>query len=78
MATKSAPTLDTVEGFLDEVDEWYGRVRKIRQKLSRMHRGSEAYLNILPDLLVQVDVLKRKAECAAEVLEAFEDSLSED
>jgi len=35
MATKAAPTLETVEHFLDELDEWYGRVRRVRQRLGR-------------------------------------------
>jgi hypothetical protein len=33
MKTKTPPTLETIERLLDEVDEWYGRVRKIRKRL---------------------------------------------
>ncbi len=78
MPIQAVPTLETIEGLFDEVDEWYGRVRKIRQKLNRLRRGSEAYLDLLPDLLVQLDVLKRKAEYAVQKLETFEDSLPDD
>ncbi len=77
MATKATPTLSTIEGLLDEVDEWYGRVSKIRRKLRRLPRGSEAYLNLLPDLWVELDWLKMKAETAAEALDEFEESLPE-
>lgn len=78
MPTKAAPTLSTVERLLDEIDEWYERVRKIRQKLSRLKRGTGAYLDLLPELLVETEVLSRKAQYAAEVLERFEDALPED
>ena len=78
MKTKTAPTLATIERLFDEVDEWYGRVQKIRQKLGRLPRGSEAYLDLLPDLWTEVDVLSRKAQYAAEMLDEFEESLPDD
>ena len=78
MRTQAPPTLETIEGLVDEVHEWHARVHRTRQKLARRKRGSEAYLELLPDLLVELDVLKRKAEYAAELLEAFEESLPED
>jgi len=78
MPTKTPPTLSTVERLFDEVDEWYERVHKIRQRLSRLKRGSEAYLDLLPDLWVEADVLKRKVEYAAHLLDEFEESLPED
>jgi hypothetical protein len=78
MKTKTAPTLATIERLFDEVDEWYGRVQKIRQKLGRLQRGSEAYLDLLPDLWTEADVLSRKAQYAAEMLDEFEESLTDD
>ena len=78
MPTKAAPTLSTVERLFDEIDEWYERVHEIRQKLSRLKRGNGAYLDLLPELLVETEVLSRKAQYAAEVLERFEDALPED
>ena len=75
MATKTAPTLETVERLFDEIDEWYSRVHKIRQKLARLKRGSEAYLDVMPDLWVETDVLKRKVEVAADALNEFEEAL---
>ncbi len=77
MATKTAPSLETVERLLDEVEEWYARVHKIRQKLSRLKRGSEAYLDLLPELWVEADVLKRKVETAADAIEEYQESLPE-
>lgn len=78
MKTKTPPTLEAVERLFDEVDEWYGRVQKIRQELGRLQRGSEAYLDLLPDLWTEVDVLSRKAQYAAEMLDEFEESLPHD
>jgi hypothetical protein len=89
MKTKTAPTLATIERLFDEVDEWYGRLQKIRQKLGRLQRGSEAYLDLLPDLWTEADVLGRsppspsrcrpaKAQYAAEMLDEFEESLTDD
>ncbi len=78
MAVKTVPSLSTVDRFFDEVDEYYGNVRRIRQKLRRVRRGSKGYLDLLPELWVQVDWLRLKAETAAKVLDEFEDALPED
>jgi len=43
-----------------------------------LRRGSDAYLELLPDLWTEVDVLSRKAEYAAEALNEFEESLAEE
>jgi hypothetical protein len=73
MAVKTAPTLATVHGLLDEVDEYYRRVRKIRLRLGRLRRGSEPYLDLLPDLWVEAGVLKDKADFAAEFIEKYQE-----
>jgi hypothetical protein len=78
MSTKTAPSLSTIERILDEVDEWYGRVRQIRTKLARLKRGSPTYLDLLPDLEVELGVLKNKADWAARALEEYEESLPDD
>ena len=75
MTTKASPNLSTVERLLDEVDEWFGRVQGVRQRLCRLPRGSEAYLDLLPDLEVELDMLRLKTDHALEALEEFEDSL---
>jgi hypothetical protein len=45
--------------------------------MASLPRGSEAYLDLLPDLEVELDVLRLKTQHAREVLEEFEDSLPE-
>jgi hypothetical protein len=75
---KTQPTLMTLERLLDEVDEWYHRFHKVRQKLNRTSRGSEAYLDVLPDLEVEPDLLRIKVEHAHEGLEEFEESLTDE
>jgi len=60
MATQTAPTLSTIDRLLGEVEEWSDRVRKARRKLSRLRQGSEAYLDLLPDLEVEIAVLKAR------------------
>ena len=78
MATQTAPTLATIDRLLDEVEEWSDRVRKVRRKLGRLGQGSEAYLSLLPDLEVEIAVLKSKVEHAHEAIEEFEESLPDD
>jgi hypothetical protein len=78
MKTKTTPTLETIERLFDEVDEWYGHVHRVRQRLGSLKRGSEPYLDLLPDLWTEVDVLGRKAQYAAEMLDEFEESLTDD
>jgi hypothetical protein len=78
MATKTAPSLSTIARLLDEVDEFFSRVQKVRSQLKRLKPGSEAYHELLPDLDVQLYWLKLKAESAHRALEEYEDSLPED
>ena len=75
MATSTARKFATIERLLDEVDEWHGRVQRIRQKLAPLRSGSDEYLDILPDLDVELDTLRLKTQHALEALEEFEDSL---
>ena len=77
MPTRIIPTLSTIERLLDEVEEYSGRLQKVRHKLNRLRQGSEAYLNVLLDLEIVLDVLRSKAEHAHEALEEFEESLTD-
>lgn len=77
MAIQTTPTLSTLARLLDEVDEWYARVLKVRQKLGRHRPGSGPYLDLLPDLETELDALKLKVEHAHQVIEEFEESLPE-
>jgi len=78
MPTKIVPSLETVEGLIEEVEEWYERVRKIRQKMSGVERGSDPYQDLLSELSVELDWLKMKAEAAADAIDEYHESLPED
>ena len=78
MATKSGPSLSTVENAFDEVDERYARVRRIRRRLVRLKPGSKAYLRLLDDLWGELDWLRLKADVAAHLLDEFEESLPDE
>jgi reverse gyrase len=78
MATKIVPSLETVEGLIVEVEQWYERVRKIRQKMTAVERGSDPYQDLLSELWVELDWLKMKAEVAADAIDEYQDSLPED
>jgi hypothetical protein len=78
MATQTTtPKLSTIERLLDEVDEWSGRVAKIRQRMSRVRPGSEPYLDLLSELWVELNWLEQKAKHAAEAVDALQESLPE-
>jgi hypothetical protein len=76
MATKIVPSLETVESLIAEIEEWYERVRKIRQKMTRVERGSDQ--DLLSELWVELGWLKMKAEAAADAIDEYQDSLPED
>ena len=78
MVTRMAPSLETVEGLVAEVEQWYERVRKVRQRMSRVKLGSEAYQDLLSELWVELDWLKMKAEVAADAIDEYQESLPED
>jgi len=78
MATKIVPNLETVEGLVNEVEEWSDRVRKVRQKMSRVKRGSDPYQDLLSELWVELEWLKMKAEVAADAIDEYHESLPED
>jgi hypothetical protein len=78
MGTKIVPSLETVEGLIVDVEEWYERIRKIRQKMSGVRRESDPYQDLLSELSVYLDWLKMKAEVAAEAIDEYHESLPED
>ena len=78
MVTRVVPSLETVEGLVTEVEQWYERVRKVRQEMSRVKLGSEAYQDLLSELRVELDRLKMKAEVAADAIDEYQESLPED
>lgn len=78
MATKTIPSLETIERMLDEVEEWSGRVSKIRRKMAKVKRGTDAYEDLLADLWVELEWLKSKAETAARAIDEHQESLPND
>ncbi len=78
MPTKTVPNLATIEKMLDEVDEWHERIAGIRQKMARVKRGSEAYIDLLSDLWVELCWLESKAQVAAGAIDDYQESLPDD
>ena len=78
MATKTAPNLETVEGLIGEVEEWYERVRRVREKMKGVKRESDPYQDLLSELWVELFWLKIKADVAAEAIDEYHESLPDD
>jgi hypothetical protein len=76
MAPKIVPSLEAVEGLIVEDEEWHEQVRKIRQKMTRVERGSDH--DFLSELWVELEWLKMKAEAAADAIDEYQESLPED
>lgn len=78
MATRTIPRLSTVESKLEEVEECARNLLELRGRLKRLKPGTEAYHDLLPDLLVQLEVLTPKLKHAVQFLDEYEESLSDD
>ena len=78
MDTRTAPGLETVEGLIVDVEEWYERIRTIRQQMKGTERGTDPYQDLLSELSVYLDWLKMKAEVAVEAIDEYHESLPED
>ena len=78
MATKIVPNLETVGGLIVDLEEWYVRIRTIRQKMSAVNRGTDAFQDLLSELSVYLDWLRMKAEVAAKAIDEYHESLPED
>jgi hypothetical protein len=80
--TKSVPKMTgdvrALELFLDEAIEAYQEMISLRQKLRRMKRGSEAYLDLLPEVAVCASVITAKTDVIIEEIDAIEDALPDD
>ncbi|PYV29605.1 MAG: hypothetical protein DMG22_22555 [Acidobacteria bacterium] len=57
-----------------EAEEWHARFWRVRPRLARHKRGREAYLDLLPDLSVELEWLKLKAQSAALSLDEYKES----
>jgi len=72
-STKTGPTLETLETKMREAAEAYREMERLQIRLSRLKRGSDRYLDMLPDISVAATVLGAKCES----LEKITDEISE-
>ena len=72
-STKTGPTLETLETKMREAAEAYREMQRLQIRLSRLKRGSDRYLDMLPDISVAATVLGAKCES----LEKITDEISE-
>ena len=72
-STKTGSTLETLETKLREIADAYREMERLQIRLSRLKRGSERYLDMLPDISVAATVLGAKCES----LEKITDEISE-
>jgi hypothetical protein len=72
-STKTGPTLETLETKMREAAEAYREMQRLQIRLSRLKRGSDRYLDMLPDISVAATGLGAKCES----LEKITDEISE-
>ena len=72
-STKTGSTLETLETKMREAAEAYREMERLQIRLSRLKRGSDRYLDMLPDISVAATVLGAKCES----LEKITDEISE-
>ena len=71
-------TPETMHAIMDEVEEYYQRYKRVRDKLRRQKPGSEAYLDTLPHAWVALATLGTKVESAALAIDELEDALPDE
>jgi hypothetical protein len=77
-STKTGSTLETLETKLRETAEAYREMERLQTKLSRLKRGSERYLDMLPDISVAATVLSAKCESLEKITDEISDARPED
>ncbi len=77
-STKTGSTLETLETKLQETAEAYREMERLQIKLSRLKRGSERYLDMLPDISVAATVLGAKCESLEKITDEISDARSDD
>ena len=69
--TKTATaSLETLEWLLDEAVEAYGEMEQLRLSLLKRKRGSDAYLDLLPEIATSASVITAKTE---EIIKEIDD-----
>lgn len=62
ISTKAKPSLDLFELILDEAVEVCQRLERLRSKLRRAKRGSEAYFDVMSEIAVAAGVMNVKTD----------------
>jgi hypothetical protein len=80
MAATRTPAvdLDLLEMSLGEAAEAYEEMLALHKKLKRMRRGSEAYLDLLPQIGVCASVIVAKTQSILREIDDIEDSLPDE
>ena len=76
--TKTGSTLETLERKLREAAEAYGEMDRLRAKLLRLKRGSDAYLHVMSEISVTATVLAAKCESLESITDEITDALPDD
>ena len=79
MATiKTKPSLDLFEFILDEAVEICQRLERLRSKLRRLKRGSEAYFDVMSEIAVAAVEMNVKTESLMRENDAITDAMPND
>ena len=76
--TKTEMTLETLEAVLEEAVEAYGEIDRLRHKLLRLKRGSDAYYDVMTELSVAAIVLGAKCQSLDNITDEIIDAMPED
>ena len=76
MATaKTGATLELLEERLEEAADAYGEMDRLRHKLLRLKRGSDAYLHVMSEISVAAIVLAAQCESLDNITDEIIDAL---
>jgi len=76
--TKTKPNLDLFELILDEAVEICQRMERLRSKLRRLKRGSDAYFDVMSEIGVAAGEMNIKTESLMREREAIIDAMPDD
>jgi hypothetical protein len=76
--TKTEMTLETLEAVLEEAAEAYAEMDRLRHKLLRLKRGSDAYFHVTSEISVAATVLKAKCKSLENITDEITDALPDD
>ena len=76
--TKTKPSLDLFELILDEAVEICQRIERLRSKLRRLKRGSDAYFDVMSEIAVAAGEMNIKTESLMREHDAIIDAMPDD